>query len=134
MHHGTALLSGERRVVDTQHVHFYTRRHQRHVRPQMLRHARRGVQGVAQPDLLDIIVIRPNGFMKALALLALSRFGWLLSLRWPSTQAQIMEHRPTYKKLRVIGQLLALAAQRAQTKTPAAVMVSKSDSMRIIFG
>ena len=45
MDHGFALRGRERRVVDAQYVHFNPCRHQRHVRTQVVRYARRGVQG-----------------------------------------------------------------------------------------
>ncbi|MNH30958.1 hypothetical protein D3C79_912840 [compost metagenome] len=45
MHHRFALHAGKRRVVYAQHVHLDASRDQCHGGPQMLRHARRGVQG-----------------------------------------------------------------------------------------
>ena len=47
MHHRFALHAGKGRVVHAQHVHLNASSHQGHRRAQMLRHARRGVQGEA---------------------------------------------------------------------------------------
>ena len=44
MDYGFTRRGSERVVVDAQHIHLIPRRHQRHIRAQVLRDPRRGVQ------------------------------------------------------------------------------------------
>ena len=125
MHHRLALHGAERGVIHAQHIHLDTSGDQRHGRAQMLRHARRGVQGNRQPDLLDVVIAEPVRFEKRRCRVGAVHFETLVITAVTFDQTEVMEHCADVQQLRVVGQLLALAAQCAEQKYPARVVVEQ---------
>jgi hypothetical protein len=125
MHHGFALRAGERCVIDAQHIHFNARGDQRHIRSQVLRHARCGVQGNRQPDLLDIIVGQTVGLEECFGSVGAIDFEALVVSAMTLHQTQVMEHRADVQQFWVVAQLLAFAAQGTEQKHPARVVIQQ---------
>ncbi|MNP11365.1 hypothetical protein D3C76_1035480 [compost metagenome] len=83
------------------------------------------MQGDRQPDLLDVVIAQPVGLEERRCRVGAVDFETFVVAAITFHQAQVMEHRAYIQKLRVVGQLLALAAQRAEQKHPARVVVEQ---------